>query len=54
MSLSWRCEVCDQPKGQPCSNTINPEQPLPGRGEHLARVRPPGQSKEPQRNEAMC
>lgn len=52
MSLSWACEVCQQPRKKPCVNTLNPGQPLPFRAEHLARVLPPGKSK-PQRNKAM-
>lgn len=45
MSLSWGCEVCEQPRKKPCVNTINPAVPLPGRSEHLARVLPPGRTK---------
>lgn len=41
MSLDNPCEVCRQPKGQPCVNTIKPGTPLPGRGEHYARAMPP-------------
>lgn len=44
MTLNHRCEVCKAKPGQPCVNTINPSLPLPGRGEHLARVLPPGRA----------
>ena len=35
---SRRCEVCKAPKLQICHNTINEDQPLPGRAIHFARL----------------
>ncbi len=53
----YACEVCKAKPGQECSNTINPGRPLPGRGEHFARVLPPSRStsepKSPGRNEML-
>jgi hypothetical protein len=45
VTLAYRCEVCGAKAGQDCTNTVNPESPLPGRSEHLARVLPPGRTK---------
>jgi hypothetical protein len=54
VSLDWKCELCGAKKGQPCVNTLRPSEPLVGRGEHFARVQPPGQLKVPEkRNEAL-
>jgi len=36
-SLAYRCEVCKAKPGQPCTNTIRPGEPLPGRVYHYAR-----------------
>lgn len=48
MSVEYRCEVCKAKRGEPCTNTITPGQPLPGRAEHLARALPPKpKEKEP-------
>lgn len=45
MSLDYRCEVCRAKPGQPCTNTIDPDQPLPGRGEHHARALEPDDTR---------
>jgi len=37
-SLAYRCEVCKAKPGQPCTNTIRPGDPLPGRTYHYART----------------
>jgi len=37
-SLASRCEVCKAKPGQPCTNTIRPGEPLPGRTYHYART----------------
>lgn len=52
------CEICAAPKGAPCMDTtVRKGQPprLLARGEHLARVLPPGRTKPApeKRNEAM-
>jgi hypothetical protein len=54
----YRCEICEAPKGEPCRDTTvrkgQPPRLLP-RGEHLARVLPPGRSKlKPERNEMLA
>ena len=36
--LSMSCEICKAKEGQPCHNTINPNEPLPGREYHDGRV----------------
>jgi hypothetical protein len=42
MSIDNRCEVCKAKPDEPCANTINPGQPLPGHTEHYARALAPG------------
>jgi hypothetical protein len=37
-ALDHRCEVCNAKPGQPCRNTIQPKEPLPGRATHYART----------------
>ncbi|AEK09171.1 hypothetical protein FGG23_gp075 [Mycobacterium phage Ibhubesi] len=32
------CDICKAPKGKPCSNTIRPGLPLPGRVIHFGRL----------------
>ncbi|AIK69185.1 hypothetical protein PBI_HADES_78 [Mycobacterium phage Hades] len=32
------CDICKAPKGKPCSNTIRPGKPLPGRVIHFGRL----------------
>ncbi|QBI97418.1 hypothetical protein SEA_FANCYPANTS_82 [Mycobacterium phage Fancypants] len=32
------CDICKAPKGTPCSNTIRPGKPLPGRVIHFGRL----------------
>ncbi|AGT12487.1 hypothetical protein HAMULUS_78 [Mycobacterium phage Hamulus] len=32
------CDICKAPKGKPCSNTISPGKPLPGRVIHFGRL----------------
>jgi hypothetical protein len=36
-ALDVHCEVCHAKPGQPCTNTIRPGTPLPGRAHHWAR-----------------
>lgn len=41
-ALEYRCEVCKSKPGEPCRNTIEPGEPLPGREFHIARIVSPG------------
>lgn len=37
-ALGRPCDICHQPAGRYCRNTINPNQPLPGRLVHHGRL----------------
>ena len=37
-ALAWTCDVCQAKRGELCRNTIRPDQPLPGRSVHYARL----------------
>ena len=37
-ALEWSCDVCGAKPGVLCSNTIQPDKPLPGRRVHHARL----------------
>ena len=37
-ALDYPCPVCKARKGKPCTNTIQPGEPLPGRDTHVGRV----------------
>jgi len=32
------CDICGARRGEPCRNTIQPNQPLPGRSVHFGRL----------------
>lgn len=37
-ALGWTCDICNALIKHLCSNTIHPEQPLPGRVIHFGRL----------------
>lgn len=37
-ALTHRCRICKAKAGTDCRNTINPNQPLPGRLVHIERT----------------
>lgn len=37
-ALAWTCDICKAGIGELCSNTIQPDHPLPGRLVHIARL----------------
>lgn len=37
-ALTRRCRICKAKAGTDCRNTINPDQPLPGRLMHIERM----------------
>ena len=37
-SLQWTCDICKSRIKHLCTNTIRPDEPLPGRVVHLGRL----------------
>lgn len=37
-ALAWTCDVCKARVKHMCTNTIRPQEPLPGRVVHFARL----------------
>lgn len=37
-ALGWTCDICQARINDPCTNTIEPGRPLPGRIVHMGRL----------------
>ena len=37
-ALAWSCDICKAAKTRFCTNTIRPDDPLPGRVVHIGRL----------------